>query len=68
MTANAIKTKIVQDTVERYNLIKSFLDTFGKESDKQFALFLIIEIIKSLKSDSLVEYDRILSFVKRAVE
>ena len=58
----------MQDTVERYNLIKSFLDTFDKESDKQFVSFLIIEMIKSLKSDSLVEYDQILSFVRRAVE
>lgn len=48
-------------------MIKAFLGTFDKESEKNFASFLIIEMVKRLKSDDLREYDRILAFVRKAV-
>jgi len=49
-------------------LIKSFLETFGSESEKQFASYLITEMLKSLKNDELSEYDRMTAFVRKAVE
>jgi len=44
------------------------LETFGSESEKQFASYLITEILKSLKNDELSEYDRMTAFVRKAVE
>lgn len=67
MSSNAIKAKIVQETVERYNLIKKFLTTFENDADSQFASYLITEMLKSLKTDELSEYDRMLAYVKKAV-
>ena len=49
-------------------MIKSFLETFGSESEKQFASYLITEMLKSLKKDELSEYDRMTAFVRKAVE
>lgn len=67
LSSNAIKAKIVQQTVERYNLIKKFLTTFENDTDSQFASYLITEMLKSLKTDELSEYDRMLAYVKTAV-
>lgn len=48
-------------------MIKSFLETFDSDSEKQFASYLITEMLKSLKNDELSEYDRMIAFVRKAV-
>jgi len=53
--------------VERYNLINKFLSQFDNEDEKEFASFLIVKMIESIKSDELTEYDRLLQFVKSGV-
>jgi hypothetical protein len=48
-------------------LIKTFLNSFDNEADKQFASHLIAKMLKNLKSDDLIEYDMVLSYVRKAV-
>ena len=67
VSSDAIRTEIVQNTVERYNLINKFLTQFDNENDKEFASFLIVQMIESLKSDELAEYDRMIQFVRSGV-
>jgi hypothetical protein len=60
------KSRIVQATVDRYNLVMKFLQSL--EHSQDFAAYLIQHLVPCLKADTLLELDHLLQFVERAVK
>lgn len=55
-------------TIERYNIVNRFLNTFLDHDAKEFAEHLILQILPTLPTDDLCEIDALLTYVDKAVK
>lgn len=62
------KERFLHETVERYNIVNAFLNTFkGKSDARSFAEYLIIKLLPSVDTQNLAELDNLMAYVAKAV-
>ena len=65
---DSLRSYYIDQTVIRYNLITNFLNGFSSKSEQDFAAYLIKQLLPSISTEDLKEYDHLLNFVKEQVQ
>jgi len=57
----------LHETVERYNIVNTFLNTLKNAYSRDFAEYLIIKLLPNVDTSDLSELDSLLRYVSRAL-
>ena len=62
------ETRALHQTVERYNLVNSFLNSINDPEAREFAEYLLTELIPSCSVHKLSDLDSLLNYINRALQ